>query len=81
MVLQRLKQLIGKVFKDHPVDLDAVTPETTLGGDLGFSSIMMLIMAIAMEQEFGIEITQMDGSAFVTVGDVCGFIEKKLEQK
>jgi len=81
MVLQRLKQLIGKVFKDHPVDLDAATTETTLGGDLGFSSIMMLIMAIAMEQEFGIEITQMDGNAFVTVGDVCAFIEKKLKEK
>ncbi len=81
MILQRLKQLIGKVFADHPVDLDAVTPATTLGGDLGFSSIMMLIMAMAMEQEFDVEITQMDGSAFVTVGDVCGFIEKKLAEK
>lgn len=81
MILERLKQLIGKVMKDHPIDLDAVTLDTTLGGDLGFSSIMMLIMAIAMEQEFGIEISQMDGSAFVTVGDVCGFIEKKLTEK
>jgi len=81
MVLERLKRLIGKVMKDHPIDLDAVTPETTLGGDLGFSSIMMLMMAIAMEQEFGIEITQLDGSSFVTVGDVCGFVEKKLAEK
>jgi acyl carrier protein len=81
MVLQRLKQLIGKVMKDHPIDLDAVTNETTLGGDLGFSSIMMLMTAIAMEQEFGIEITQMDSNSFVTVGDVCGFIEKKLKEK
>ena len=81
MVLARLKQLIGKVTKDHPINLDAVTSETTLGGDLGFSSIMMLIMAIAMEQEFDIEITQMEGNAFVTVGDVCDFIEKKLAEK
>lgn len=81
MILQRSKQLICKVFKDHPVDLDAVTTETTLGGDLGFSSIMMLMMAIAMEQEFDIEITQIDGNAFVTVGDVCAFIEQKLKEK
>ena len=80
MVLERLKQLIGKVMLGYDVDLDRVTPESTLKGDLGFSSVSMLLMAIAIEDEFHITIEQLDGNAFETVGDTCRYIEGRLAE-
>ena len=80
MVLERLKALIGTVMLGYDVDLDRVTPESTLKGDLGFSSVSMLLMAIAIENEFHITIEQLDANAFETVGDTCRYIEERLKQ-
>ena len=83
MVLDRLKVLIKNLLADYDmeIDVDNVTSDTTLMGELGLTSIMMLLTAIAMEQEFDIELTNMGSSSFVTVGDVCKFIEEALENK
>ncbi len=81
MVLERLKTLIGKVMLGYDIDLDKVTLNSTLKGDLGFSSISMLLMAIAIEEEFCITIAHLDGDAFQTVGDVCAYIEGKLKEQ
>lgn len=81
MVLDKLKTLIGKVMQGYNIDLDAITMASTLKGDLGFSSISMLLMAIAIEEEFRIAIHQLDGDTFLTMGDACAYIEQALEEK
>jgi acyl carrier protein len=81
MVLDKLKTLIGKVMQGYNIDLDAITMASTLKGDLGFSSISMLLMAIAIEEEFHITIHQLDGDTFLTVGDACDYIERALAAK
>ncbi len=80
MILERLKKLIGKVMLGYDIDLARVTPDSTLKGDLGFSSISMLLMAIAIEEEFHITIAQLDGDSLVTVGDACAYIEQKMAE-
>ena len=83
MVLDRLKVLIKNLLADYgmEINVDDVSYDTTLMGELGLTSIMMLLIAIAMEQEFDIELTNMGSSTFVTVGDVCEFVEEAMKNK
>ena len=81
MILERLKNLIGNIMLGYDIDMDRITMTSTLKGDLGFSSISMLLMAIAIEEEFNISISLLDGNTFVTVGDAHTYIEQALEEK
>ena len=80
MILERLKILIAKVMLGYEIDLNRITMTSTLKGELGFSSISMLLMAIAIEEEFHISIKQLDGDTFATVGDVCAYIEQAQQE-
>lgn len=79
MILERLKKLFKTVMPDVTIDYDAVTPDSALQADLGFSSISLLLMAIVIEEEFGIMIERFEGKSFTTVGDVIAFIEANTD--
>ena len=51
-ILERLKKLISQSMPD--VDVKNVTLETRLLEDLKFDSLGMMMLAMAMEDEFGI---------------------------
>ena len=74
-MLEKLKQLMKGVNQD--VNLDNVTLETKLIEDLHFDSLGMMMLAMAIEDEFGISFDEPVN--FVTVQDVINFIE--AEQK
>ena len=74
-MLEQLKQLMKGVNQD--VNLDNVTLETKLIEDLHFDSLGMMMLAMAIEDEFGISFDEPVN--FVTVQDVINFIE--AEQK
>ena len=75
--LERLIKVFNAVFEDS-VDTAAVTPEANLREDIGINSIGLLYMAMAVEEEFGINFNNEDFPAMVTVGDVVACIEGKL---
>ncbi len=81
MILERLKALIGRVMQGYDIPLEKISMDSTLKGDLGFTSISMLLMAIAIEDEFQITIRQLDGDGLITVGDACAYIERALGQR
>ena len=80
MIFKKLKVLISKIMLGYDIDLDHISMTSTLKGDLGFSSISMLLMAIAIEEEFHVSISQLDGDTFVTVGDAYAYIEQALKK-
>ena len=73
---ERLVKVFHAVFEDD-VDLSAVTSESSLFQDIGMNSIGMLYMAMAAEEEFGIEFKNDDLDGIQTVADVIRCIEEK----
>jgi len=70
-MLEKLKELMRGV--DQDIDLDTVTLETKLIDDLHFDSLGIMMFAMAIEDEFGVQFEE--PMEFVTVGDVVKFIE------
>ena len=75
--LERLRKVFSAVFEDQ-IEETALTENATLLGDLGMTSISLLYMAMATEEEFGIKFQNEDFATLVTVGDVVACIERKL---
>jgi acyl carrier protein len=76
-MLTRLKEILGKVNAE--IDMDSVTAETRLVDDLGLDSLAIMLFAMEIEAAFGFRFTE--PVRFVTVGDVCEFLENKLADK
>lgn len=75
--MERLVKVFSAVFEDQ-FDASAVTETSGLLEDLGMTSISLLYMAMATEEEFGIKFCNEDFATLTTVGDVVKCIEKKL---
>lgn len=67
--LERLIKLFKEVFGDD-IETDNITPEARLAEDLKMNSIGYLYMALAIENEFGIRLTNKDFEGIKTVADV-----------
>ena len=72
-MLEKLKSILSKVNKD--IDMDSVTVETRLIEDLCLDSLSIMLFAMEIEAAFGFRFTE--PVKFVTVGDVCSFLESK----
>ena len=59
---------------DETIDVDSLTCESTLKGDLDMSSVSLLYMAVALEDEFGIDFSKTDLGSMKTVGDIIDAI-------
>ena len=70
-MLERLKEILSKVTPD--TDMSAVTEESRLVEDLGFDSLAIMMLAMEIEDAFNFKFTEM--VRFVTVGDVCRYLE------
>ncbi|UMQ52362.1 acyl carrier protein [Leptospira interrogans] len=57
------------------VDESEVTPEAHFIDDLGADSLDTVGLVMALEEEFGIEISDEDAEKIQTVGDVTKFID------
>ncbi len=75
--LERLLKVCTAVF-DGEINVDGITPESSLREDIGINSIGLLYMAMALEEEFEIKFTNDDFIDIATVGDVITVIEKKI---
>ena len=74
---ERLVKVCSTVFEDD-VDTSVITPDTSLQKDLGISSVGMLYMAMALEEEFSVKFSNEDLMKLGTVADVIACIEGKL---
>ncbi len=76
--LERLLKVCHAVFEGE-IQLEGVTPDSSLREDIGINSIGLLYMAMALEEEFGIKFTNDDFADIVCVNDVIKIIEKKVD--
>ncbi len=72
-VLFALTEILDAVAR---VDQADVTPDATLGADLGIDSLTLVDVVVATEDRFGMVIPDDEWSRFETVGDAVRYIER-----
>ena len=78
-IIGKLKEILLAADDRNRDKVFACTEDSRLVADLGFSSVSMLYMVIAIEEEMGIRFDNVGASDFETLGDVVSFIEAKLK--
>ena len=58
------------------IDENDITEDTSFKDDLGLDSLDLFELAMAMEEEFGVEIPQEELENIVTVGDAMEYIKE-----
>ena len=74
-MLEKLKEILAKV--NRGIDMDSVSVDTKLVDDLGLDSLSIMLFAMEIEAAFDFRFTE--PVKFVTVGDVCEFLEEKTK--
>lgn len=72
-MLEQLKTILAKV--NNGIDMNSVSEQTRLVEDLELDSLSIMLFAMEIEASFGFRFTE--PVKFVTVGDVCEFLEKR----
>ena len=73
---EKLKVLLAEI--DEELAVDQISEDSLLKEDVGLSSVAMLYMAVSIENEFGIDLSEAKISDLKTVGDVVRLIEQYL---
>ncbi|MEN2998657.1 MAG: acyl carrier protein [Brevinematia bacterium] len=71
-IFEKVKDLI---VDQLGIDASKVTPEASFIEDLGADSIDIVELIMALEEEFGITISDEDAQKIRTVGDAVKYIE------
>ncbi len=72
------ERVISILTEFTEVQADQITADSSLTADLGLSSLDVIDVVIAFEEEFGVEIPDEDIVELATVGDIVRFLEKHV---
>ena len=73
---ERVKKIVMEQLKAKE---DAVKPEARFVEDLGADSLDIVELVMALEEEFGLEISDEDAQQIHTLGEVVQYVEQKLK--
>ncbi|MCR5523516.1 MAG: acyl carrier protein [Clostridia bacterium] len=73
-MLEKLQTLICDYVDIEPSE---ITSTAELRGDLNLNSMDLVNLAVALEDDFDIRITDKEMASLYTVGDLCTFVEGK----
>lgn len=73
-----IRDVIAAILK---IDVDRIIPTARIVDDLGASSLDMVEMIMALEDVFGLEISDSDAENLRTVADVNELMAKKSAQR
>ena len=76
--MDNLSNKVKQVIADHlACDLTKITNDASFVNDLGADSLDTIELVMALEEEFGFEITDSEAEKILTVGDAIKFIENQ----
>ena len=78
MLLDKVKAIIAEQLEVE--ELDEMTVDTTLMGDLEADSLDAVEIMMALEDEFEVEIPDEDAEAFKNIGDIVDYLEGKISK-
>ena len=73
-----VEKIIGLLAKQFRIDASAIDENTNVVEDLGADSLEIVDMLMAIEENFGITVSDEEALTLKTVKDVAEFIERKL---
>lgn len=56
-----------------------IRPEAQLSADLGLNSLELADLVLLCEDRFGVTVSDDDIRTFLTVGDVCKYMERSIQ--
>ncbi|HAV42987.1 TPA: acyl carrier protein [bacterium] len=74
-VFSRIKQII---IDQLGVEESRVTLDVSFVDDLGADSLDIVELVMALEEEFGLEISDEDAEKIITVGDAVNYISTRI---
>ena len=77
-IFSRVKDVIAEQLGID--DLDTITSETTFIDDLGADSLDVVELIMAFEEEFDMEIPEVEAEKISTVGDVVDYIKENVDK-
>jgi acyl carrier protein len=72
------ERVVKVVVEELDVKAEEVTAEASFTDDLGADSLDVVELVMALEEEFGVEISDDDANDIKTVGSAVDYITKKL---
>lgn len=78
-IIEKLKEILLFADDKNKSAIESCTESSKLVTDLGFTSVSVLYMVIAIEESFGILFDNVSMNDFETLGDVVTYIERKLQ--
>ena len=72
-----VEKIIGLLAKQFRIDASTIDEETNIVEDLGADSLEIVDMLMALEENFGITVSDEEALTLQTVKDVAEFIERK----
>lgn len=77
---KEVEEKIREIIIDQlGVNPEQITLEASITDDLGADSLDAMELVMALEEEFGLEISQEDAEKIITVGDAVEYIIKRKE--
>jgi acyl carrier protein len=69
---ERVRRLLADALE---VDAERLTPEARFVGDIAADSINAIIVLMALEEAFDIEISDEDAEGLISIGEVMRYLE------
>lgn len=74
-MIEKIIELLAKQFR---IDASTINEDTNIVEDLGADSLEIVDMLMALEENFGITVSDEEALTLKTVKDVAEFIERKI---
>ncbi len=74
-MFEKMKPIIAEQLG---VDPDKITPDASFIDDLGADSLDMVELILAIEEEYGFEVSEEDAAKISTVGEACEYIKNAI---
>ena len=72
---EKVKSLIANQLNKS---VDEITEDKDIKVDLGADSLDMVELILAIEEEYGFEVSEDDAAKISTVGEACEYIKKAI---
>lgn len=77
-VVARTRDVIARI---RDAELEQIVPGARLVEDLDLDELDRVDLAITLEEEFGIEVSDVEAAAWVTAGDVAALVRDRFMKR